>query len=1146
MTFPRTFPSVHAGKELSRGQLAGLVGVGLLLLYGGYSQLVTPMAQPPGIETSASRRTAVERLPAPLTNLQIAREHLPHAAWAGDAKYQLRTDSSFVYAEQWKQIDSDNAIRFKPFAMVWMQKGRKPGEAPITIVSESAYIRFANKFDLTKPNPGRVIGGTLEGRVEIRGPNGLRVVGKTFLFSEKSMRLWSDEAIRFWYGPHKGQAEGLRCDLLGPDGPQPPNRLAVTGIQNIRLRRNVAMNFVFQEGDRKNIFGHSSRQQTARPTTAAPPRQKKKPVRVRIRCKGGFEFGVQTNVATFEDDVRVYRPTKPEQYDVLLCDLLTLIFEPASESADSENAEKNTNGPSRQFPADSPAGSSPPSLTTTRRWKPPLEGGMATPPGMADSPQAKTGGKDGEQERFRGIQGRLSFQRLRAQPRYPRRHVVLISESNRLTAHMDDFIYDAQSKVAVLRDREAVQVVQDTSETQAPKITLLRDGKGSLSSLLCEGAGWIRHYEKESGQVDLVARWSKWLRKFPDPLSALDIIELQDDAVLQQPEKNSTLQADFIRIWIDRRKRKNDAEVERPPVPQRSTYSTGYSPAGPSPPRRASPQRDEKRRRTKIRRLLAIDSVELTSPDLLAQTKRMEVWFEYPSEVQPASSSPAGSSHVPLRIRPRRDLSGGQLPQRQSPQRRLPPERLSRDRLSRNRLVPAHLREGRSGWASVPDKTVASTGNSKEQTDFFGRRKGDGPLEVTADLIRVRIAQGRDRKTSQVREIRTRGNVRVRQNHGPSEQPLHITGDRMHLVARSREDHLLHVYGRPAHIRDRGMHIEGENVHLDRGENRSWVDGKGLLQLPVKRTLEGRQLAQPQILDIWWKKQMDFDGLTARFRGQVRAVVEDSRVRCEELDVLMARRISFGRRPAGSRQQPQIQTVFCRGGVDVESYEYRESRLVQIRKARMEEFTVQQQSGDTHAQGPGWIIVWRRGNNDRRTKWAAGQVRANRSARQTTDSRKKWNYTRIDFAGDSTGNLKQRFNRFRKHVQIVYGPVERPPHIIDVDADTFPEGAGWLRSRELVVTQHPTTKTEAAYVTLRAEGNAEVDGRGFHARADTITYDESRDLYVFRSIGRQKVSIWRQTKPGGERNRADAQRMQFIPSRNILTLDRTTTLDGLR
>ena len=115
-----------------------------------------------------------------------------------------------------------------------------------------------------------------------------------------------------------------------------------------------------------------------------------------------------------------------------------------------------------------------------------------------------------------------------------------------------------------------------------------------------------------------------------------------------------------------------------------------------------------------------------------------------------------------------------------------------------------------------------------------------------------------------------------------------------------------------------------------------------------------------------------------------------------------------------------------------------------------------------------------------------------------------------------------------------------------IQLEKLTKDAGRMRCQNLRITQHEPAKTEdAGYVDLLATGNVELEGRSFNARADSISYDESKGLYTLRSQGRRKATIWRQTQVGGELSRADAQLMNFIPARNLLKLDQAIGLDGV-
>ncbi|MBI3864887.1 MAG: hypothetical protein HY290_23675, partial [Planctomycetia bacterium] len=235
-----------------------------------------------------------------------AEQYLSSQPWAAEPKgYHFRTDSGFFYFKNWdNQVDNGRKVRFKPFAMIWRPKGHDPQKPPYTIVSESAVVEFTSKFEMSNPNPGRIIGGALEGDVQVRGPDGLSIDGQQFYFGEQVQRVWSDHAIRFHHGPHSGKASGVELDLIAHPNPNAVETLAITGVRTVRLRKAVEMKLV--------------------PATK-PDEKPSEPVHV--DCQGAFEYDVANYIATFEQNVRVRQATGPDQTDRLNCDTLTLVFE---------------------------------------------------------------------------------------------------------------------------------------------------------------------------------------------------------------------------------------------------------------------------------------------------------------------------------------------------------------------------------------------------------------------------------------------------------------------------------------------------------------------------------------------------------------------------------------------------------------------------------------------------------------------------------------------------------------------------------------------------------------------------------------------------------------------------------------------------
>jgi hypothetical protein len=265
-------------------------------------------------------------------------------------------------------------------------------------------------------------------------------------------------------------------------------------------------------------------------------------------------------------------------------------------------------------------------------------------------------------------------------------------------------------------------------------------------------------------------------------------------------------------------------------------------------------------------------------------------------------------------------------------------------------------------------------------------------------------------------------------------------------------------------------------------------------------------------------------------------------MRCEAMHVTLTRRISFAENESAAGN-PEVQNVRCIDNVEFDSTVYEQRKLVELRRGRFAEFSLNQVTGETLARGPGWLRVWRRGSGTRAALAPTATVRANKPL---TSDVSDWEFMRIDFSNESRGNLKQRYTEFNDHVTIIYGPVDRPLAELDFDLVELPENAGRMRCERLEITQHPATRLQKAHISLNAHGNSELEGRAFQARADQVTYDESKGLYVLRSFGNREATIWRQQQVGGKVSRANAQSFWFWPSENRLKADQATGLNGVQ
>lgn len=976
-------------------------------------------------------------------NQRQAERHLSHLPWVADAKYNVQNEQTFVYAEEWDKVEDSGRVRFRPFAMILRRKNHELEEEPITIVCESAVVEFAQKFDVANPHPGRIIGGALEGAVSIRGPRGLSVDGRDFHFSEAALRAWSDNPVRFTYGPNRGSGHGLELDLIKDPAPPSDDKPAIAGVRTVRLLKDVVLDLVSE------------------PKQPDSPRET-----VHVTCEGSFEFGLESYVAKLNKNVRVVRPTGTDQFDKLEnCLLLTLVFEPPQEPPPDETA----------VPAEGPAEAKPDPYAALEK---------------------------------------LEFRRLRAEGP----ETAVSSQRAEMQARMQELTYDAQARVVALRDAQQVRMLQRDNELRCPEVTARLDEGGEIREATCRGKGQLFRYASASREppaanakrpVEFHGEWLEELRMEPDPDAELDLIEFKGRSLLNQPGRMA-LQADIIRLWV---------------TPDRDGGGAGRLGREQS----AGAETGEAR----PRRLLALGSAVFASPQIKGETERLEIWFVDGPLPAPPLVKGGGSRQQGAR-RPSNDAS--------APVVRLVAFRAKRP--ARNREKPAP--RGR-GLADIKDPAAAGPSAppkaNRKRTATRPDRKADNPLEVLADVIRVKtmMVEGDD---PQVAEVITEGRVRVKQARDDKEPPRELHGDFLHLWNYSETHQVIDLKGfngRPAHIRDRMLQMEGADIHFDRGRNLARVDGPGVLRIPVKRGLDGKSLAAAQQIDIFWHEKMEFDGETADFYANVRTRLGTSDLRCEEMRVTLDRRISFAEESDDS-QDADVKFVNCRDGVDVKSSEYEKNRLIQIRQARGYEVTFDHVTGAVTATGPGTLTLWRRAGAQRPGLATPVGVKANRGLQADSS---EWEYSHIRFQGRMEGNANQTTTRFLDRVTIVNGPVARPPEV--VEADPLPLNGRWMRCDALDLTQH-SRGAQDNYLEAVGHGNVELEGqtdRGlFHANAARVSYDQSKDLFTLSGDGVRDATIWRELTIGADRFPFSGQKMDFIPSSMWVQIHKGTDAQG--
>lgn len=426
------------------------------------------------------------------------------------------------------------------------------------------------------------------------------------------------------------------------------------------------------------------------------------------------------------------------------------------------------------------------------------------------------------------------------------------------------------------------------------------------------------------------------------------------------------------------------------------------------------------------------------------------------------------------------------------------------------------------------------------------------PLDVQADAIRALVSRDlTDPARMALADLWADDAVTVTQPMKPGQTPIQVLGARLHVENILPAQQLVRVTGSPAQIRSDVSRLEGNDIRLDRERNLLQVLGAGVLQYPVNMALDGQPLDQPQLLQVKWAERLEFNGETANFYEKIEASLRQMVMRCNAMHVSLVNPLRFDspKLQKLSPRQMELSKILCENKVELDSAEYQGNIIISRSFGRLGQFEINNVTGKTVAQGPGHFMEWRRGQQRGDERLTASRVAKPIVGDQTP---RDWTYSRIDFQGRMKGNVRERFTTFEDHVEIVYGPV---PHATDrIEADELPEGAASITCDALKVEQYAETAAAPAFVKLSAEGNTKLelewDGHPFHAQADEVKFDESKDYYLLRSIGTQKVIINREPTTNDPRGLIKCSRVDIRhpsdPSRREFKVQQATVLNGVQ
>jgi len=237
----------------------------------------------------------------------------------------------------------------------------------------------------------------------------------------------------------------------------------------------------------------------------------------------------------------------------------------------------------------------------------------------------------------------------------------------------------------------------------------------------------------------------------------------------------------------------------------------------------------------------------------------------------------------------------------------------------------------------------------------------------------------------------------------------------------------------------------------------------------------------------------------------------------------------------------ELQSLVFYGDVFVENQRRdMQQKLVSIDRVNSRTLTIDQRKKELTAKGPGRATTVHVGGGtlDLNSK-------RNARARQPNDRLKKGlSYGQIDFQRGIVSDLEKHEVQFIGQVRSVYGPVNGWSDRLDPDqADGLGEKGILLNCDRMIVAEMGRSANDERMMEMQAIGNGYLQGRGFSATAQRMSYDQTKDLYVLEGDARQDAVLRRQVLVGQQEDRAEARKILFFRSTNQVHVDDARYLD---
>lgn len=455
---------------------------------------------------------------------------------------------------------------------------------------------------------------------------------------------------------------------------------------------------------------------------------------------------------------------------------------------------------------------------------------------------------------------------------------------------------------------------------------------------------------------------------------------------------------------------------------------------------------------------------------------------------------------------------------------------------------------------------------------------GTGTTQFFCDAVETKLRMS---SAGRVRfeDLWLRGAVAVTHQGQRKSESFTAEGKSLHAAAGFDGSRRIMLFGDPASVIRVSDRIDGPRIDLNElispmqaARREAEVRGSGRIRFIVERGLDGKPLERPTPLDIYWNEKMSFAERTARFTGNVRAVLDnetdfDVELTCAGMLVHFGEAVRVEQPVAGreievvsavvdessEQRRPSIERIECEGRVQVQAKMMTAGVVTARHFAEFADFEFEYGTGQFRGTGPGYIETVQPDSSGRLAVSRAAVARANTPVSEPDQA---FIYVRATFIGTLDGSQQARFVRLRQHVRGVFGPVRSLDEKISlerVSVAELPDQTGLMGCENLTVSLSAgggSAGGDSRSFSLVAESNAAGGGTGtrapcrlesrlFSGDADKITYDHAKQQYILRAEeGRQAKVTY--LPHNGQPQVLTGRRFEYYSDRNYLNANQIT------